>query len=144
MSYFILDTDHFSLWQRNHPLVVSFVKANASNIALTIITAEELLRGRLNIIRQASTVSQSDKLVFAYTLFEETFNDLKLLNIIKFDQKSNEIYQELRRQKIRIGTQDLKIASIALANNSVLVTRNYRDFSQIPYLRLADWTIVLE
>jgi tRNA(fMet)-specific endonuclease VapC len=141
MSYFILDTDHFSLWQRNHPLVVYFVRNHANNTALTIITAEELLRGRLNVIRQASAVSQSDKLVFAYTLFWETLDDLKLLNILKFEQKANEIYQELRRQKIRVGTQDLKIASLALANNSVLVTRNYRDFSQIPNLTLTDWTI---
>jgi len=141
MSYFILDTDHFSLWQRNHPVVVSFVKNNASNVIITIVTAEELLRGRFNVIRKASATSQSDKLVLAYSLFWETLEDLKLLNILKFDQKSYNTYLELRQQKIRIGTQDLKIASIALANNSVLVTRNYRDFSLIPHLNLEDWTV---
>jgi tRNA(fMet)-specific endonuclease VapC len=141
MSYFILDTDHFSLWQRNHPRVVSLVKENANNIIITIITVEELLRGRFNVIRQASTTSQADKLVLAYNLFWETLEDLKLLNTLKFEQKSYDIYTELRLQKIRIGTQDLKIASITLANNSVLVTRNYRDFSQIPNLRIEDWTI---
>jgi tRNA(fMet)-specific endonuclease VapC len=141
MSYFILDTDHFSLWQRNHPLVVSAIKKNANNVIITIITAEELLRGRFNVIRQASTNNNSEKLVLAYSLFWETLDDLKILNILKFDQKADDIYTELRRQKIRIGTQDLKIAAITLANNAILITRNYRDFSQIPNLKLIDWTL---
>ena len=68
----------------------------------------------------------------------EFFSNLELLD---FTKDAHNIYSELRRQKIRIGTQDLKIASIALVNNSVLVTRNYRDFSQIPNLKLKDWTI---
>jgi tRNA(fMet)-specific endonuclease VapC len=50
-------------------------------------------------------------------------------------------FRELREQKIPIGTQDLRIAAISLSENSILVTRNYRDFSQIPNLRLQDWTI---
>jgi tRNA(fMet)-specific endonuclease VapC len=41
---------------------------------------------------------------------------------------------------IRIGTQDLKIASIALANRATLLTRNYRDFVQVPDLIIDDWT----
>ncbi|MBU7582734.1 MAG: hypothetical protein KAF91_07460 [Nostoc sp. TH1S01] len=44
-------------------------------------------------------------------------------------------------QKINIGTQDLRIAAIALANNAIVVTRNHKDFSKIPDLSLEDWTI---
>lgn len=39
----------------------------------------------------------------------------------------------------RIGRVDLLIASIALANKAVLVTRNLKDFEKVPGLQLANW-----
>ena len=50
-------------------------------------------------------------------------------------------YEELRRQKIRVGTQDLRIAAIVLSVDGLLVTRNQCDFAQVPGLVLQDWTI---
>jgi len=35
--------------------------------------------------------------------------------------------------------RDLKIASIALVNDALLVTANLRDFSQVPELRCENW-----
>ncbi len=141
MSRYILDTDCFSLWQQHHPIVMQRVEANAKNIAVTIVTVEELIRGRFNVIRQASEPSQTDKLILAYTKLWDTLEDLKILNILKFDRNAGTICTEFRHQRIRIGTQDLRIAAIALANNAILVTRNYRDFSQVPGLVQEDWTI---
>ena len=117
------------------------VEANAKNIAVTIVTAEELIRGRFNVIRQASEPSQTDKLILAYTKLWDTLEDLKILNILKFDGDAGTIYKEFFRQRIRLGTQDLRIAAIVLANNAILVTRNNRDFSQVPDLVQEDWTI---
>lgn len=141
MSQYILDTDCFSLWQRNHPVVVRKVRENIEEIAASIITAEEVIRGRFNVIRQASQSSQSDKLVSAYDLLWETLDDLKKLEIIRFSHAAYAVFLDLRRQKIRIGTQDLRIASIVLATEGgVLITRNRRDFSQLPGLVFEDWT----
>jgi tRNA(fMet)-specific endonuclease VapC len=44
-------------------------------------------------------------------------------------------------QKIRVGTQDLKIAAITLSHQATIVTRNYRDFSKVLNLRIEDWSI---
>ena len=122
-------------------MMVQRVEDNAENLAVTIVTVEEVIRGRFKVIKNASEPSQADKLVLAYTRLWDTLDDFKNLNILKFDQNAFTIYTEFRRQKIRIGTQDLRIAAIVLANNAILVTRNYRDFSQVPDLVQEDWTI---
>jgi tRNA(fMet)-specific endonuclease VapC len=46
---------------------------------------------------------------------------------------------QFRARRIRIGTQDLKIAAIALANDALLLSANLRDFEQVPILRVEDW-----
>jgi tRNA(fMet)-specific endonuclease VapC len=46
---------------------------------------------------------------------------------------------QFRAQRIRIGTQDLKIAAIALANDALLLSANLRDFEQVPNLRIENW-----
>ena len=141
MSLYILDTNCFSHWQKNHPMMVQRVEVNAENLAVTIVTVEEVIRGRFNVIRQASEPSQADKLVLAYTGLCDTLDDFKNLNILKFDQNAFTIYTEFFRQRIRIGTQDLRIAAIVLANNAILVTRNKQDFEKVPNLVQEDWTI---
>lgn len=70
-----------------------------------------------------------------------TLNDLNSLNILNFNQEAYTRYAELRSQRIRIGTQDLRIAAIVLSVNGILVTRNQRDFAQVPRLIFEDWTI---
>jgi tRNA(fMet)-specific endonuclease VapC len=38
-----------------------------------------------------------------------------------------------------IGSYDLQIAAIALANNLILVTHNTREFERVEELKLEDW-----
>lgn len=139
MSLWILDTDHFSLLQRGHPGIrkrISQVKVQ--EIAITIISAEEQIRGRLNIIRRASS---NNDLVLAYRRLKELLDDLQTLNVLDFTPEASLIYDSLIRQKIRVGTRDLRIASIALAVKGTVITRNLRDFEQVPNLKLEDWTL---
>ena len=141
MSRYILDTDCFSLWRKNDPMIVQRVEVNAENLAVTIVTVEEVIRGRFKVIKDASQPSQADKLVWAYTKLWDALDDFTNLNILKFDQNAFTIYTEFRSHIRRIGTRDLRIAAIVLANNAILVTRNNRDFSQVPDLVQEDWTI---
>ncbi|HBE21597.1 MAG TPA: hypothetical protein DDW51_29380 [Cyanobacteria bacterium UBA11367] len=99
-----------------------------------------MIQGWFNAIRQASQCGQQKRLTWAYVGLRETvkfFNDFIILD---FNESAYNQYMALRGQGIRIGTQDLRIAAIALVNNSILVTRNQRDFSQVPGLVLEDWT----
>jgi len=44
-------------------------------------------------------------------------------------------------QKLRVGTQDLKIAAITLSKNATLITRNSKYFKRISDLKIEDWSV---
>lgn len=76
MSLWILDTDCLSLLQRGHPIISQRVTAvNPREIATTIITVEEQLRGRLDSIRR---VSSNDARILAYRRLQDTLEVLGL------------------------------------------------------------------
>lgn len=68
---------------------------------------------------------------------------LQTVNIVDFDQASADSYScirlDLRRKGKPTGEMDLLIASIAIANDAILVTHNTKHFSQIDGLVLEDW-----
>jgi tRNA(fMet)-specific endonuclease VapC len=142
VSIWIFDTDHLSLLQRGNLQVRQRITAiRPQEIAVTVVTMEEQLQGRLSEIRKASQLSNTGKLISAYAYLQETLDDFKRLNVLQFDQTAHNYYMKLQSQKVRIGTQDLRIASIALSVNGTLLTRNQRDFCQVPSLKFEDWTL---
>jgi tRNA(fMet)-specific endonuclease VapC len=66
--------------------------------------------------------------------------DFSQMNLLPYDERTHSQFLSLSRQRIRIGTLDLRIASIALAHGATVVTRNLRHFRQVPDLRVEDWT----
>jgi tRNA(fMet)-specific endonuclease VapC len=62
---------------------------------------------------------------------------------LSFDDKASEKYGEIRADLEKTGTpigpNDLLIASIALANNVILVTHNTREFKRVKGLKIEDW-----
>ncbi len=138
MNLYVLDTDHVSLYQRNEPRVVSRIAAMSyDDIAVSLITAEEQLRGWLKYIRRASS---QEKLVLAYARLRVTLDYFCRIRLLDFNVEACSRYDDLRRQKVRIGTRDLRIAATVLSVEAVLVTRNHRDFSRVPGLVLDDWS----
>ncbi|MBO1350309.1 MAG: type II toxin-antitoxin system VapC family toxin [Hormoscilla sp. GUM202] len=125
MSLWIFDTDHVSLIQREEPLLAQKLKKiNTSLIAITVITVEEQMRGRLNNIRQASQSGKEEQIIFAYANLRKTVDFYRIRKLLDFDRAASTRYTELIRQKIRIGTRDLRIAAIALSVDGILVGHN--------------------
>jgi tRNA(fMet)-specific endonuclease VapC len=137
----LLDTDHLNLLQIGRggtydSLAARMDASSDRHFATTVITFEEHMRGWLARIRQAHAVANQvrpyDQLIDLVRFFEAW-------EIVRFDQNGAQRFGDLRRQRIRIGTQDLKIACIALEQGALLLSANTADFRQVPGLRVEDW-----
>ena len=55
--------------------------------------------------------------------------------ILPWDADSANLFFRFRREGVRLGSLDLKIACITLAHDATLLTRNASDFAFVPGLR---------
>jgi len=62
--------------------------------AVPVIVIEEIIRGRLNIIRQAEAGRVNVSIARAYELFEETFRDFRRLHLLSHTPQAEALYQK--------------------------------------------------
>jgi tRNA(fMet)-specific endonuclease VapC len=110
--------------------------SHAGAVGMSVVTVEEILRGRLAQIARAR---DGKSRILSYGLLAQSLQLFDQFPIAPFDQPAEDWFQQLHL--IRIGTRDRKIASIALANQLIVVTRNSRDFARAPGLALEDWSV---
>jgi tRNA(fMet)-specific endonuclease VapC len=131
---FLFDTNHISVWQRGEGaqyerLCTHLETHTGDQLYVCIVSFHEMVNGwNAYAVKKGS----SESLVRAYLEFE---------NILSFDRKAAEVYDELNQQKLRVGSMDLRIASIAIANQMTLLTQNTIDFERIPGLSIEDWLL---
>jgi tRNA(fMet)-specific endonuclease VapC len=137
----VLDSDILSLmlWRGATPsrLDERLGQVPANELVTTIVTYEEQVRGWMKVIARAKTMSEQ---IEAYRRLHQQLKLYREVPILDFEEVAATRFQQPRKQFRRLQTSDLKIASIALANNALLITRNLRHFQQIPGLRAEDWT----
>jgi tRNA(fMet)-specific endonuclease VapC len=135
----ILDTDHMTHWQRSHPNVLGRLgRMEPASYGTTVIPLEEQMRGRLGQINQ---VASTDRLRFAYAALQNTYSFYQRAQVLDFSYGAELQYVELLKKRLRVGTQDLRIAAIALALDATVATCNVRDFGRVPGLAIEDWTL---
>ena len=139
MIRWLLDTDHTSLQERGHPILRQRLEAvPPETVAISAVTVEEALRGRLAVLGRQLP---GDLCVHAYQKLVETVLFFSTVPIVAFDAAAEQKFQELRSLGVRIGSRDLRIASIALVNDLVVVTANWKDFKRVPGVVVDDWSI---
>src|SRR6266704_6036690 len=132
----IFDTDHICLLQRRDANVIARLeRISLDERAVTIITVIEQIQGRLAIIHHAT--SEAD-VARGCERLQETMGFYASIYVLPFDVEAQLQFAHLRRQQVRIGTQALRIAALALSKNATRVTRNTRDFAKVPGLHM--WT----
>lgn len=126
----ILDTDCLSLIERKSGAEFQRLSARLSEfppdeIATGIVTFEEQMRGWMAFIAKANSI---EKQITAYEKLNRFLESYRYIPIVQFDEKAGEVFQDLKSRKIRVGTMDLKIASIAISQNALLLSRNLSDY----------------
>jgi tRNA(fMet)-specific endonuclease VapC len=137
----ILDTDHVTILQRQGPeadrLLHKLDQLPPDDIATTIVSYQEQLQGWLAFLKQARGDHQ---LLRAYAELDKIRRAFQKMNVLPFEEAAQATFKSLRKQSRRLGTLDLRIASITLATGGKLLSRNLRDFRQVPGLVVEDWT----
>jgi len=137
----LLDTDHLSILLmpesvQHHALNARILGSAGQSVAIPIVSAEEQLRGWLAFINRFRDLHEQ---IAGYERLIKLFQELAARVIVPFDARAADECDRLRKQKIRIGTQDLKIAAITLVNDALLLSANLRDFQKVPNLRVENW-----
>lgn len=135
----VLDTDHLSELEVSSPaglrLLARMDKAH-DDAVITAVTCEEQLRGWLAEIRR---YTQPRKQIAAYARLIRNVESHARWPILLMDEESVTVFESLEKKLLRVGTNDLKIAAIALAHDATLLTRNSVDFSKVPSLKYENW-----
>lgn len=136
----LLDTDHFSVVTDSrdalHAPLVALLNSVNDSLALPIVSVEEQLRGWLKLVHSGTNVA---KQVFPYDRLARLIETLAQWELARFGVPASEEFTALRKQRIRVATQDLKIAAIAKVNDALLLSANLVDFQKVPGLRVEDW-----
>lgn len=131
---YLLDTNVcIKLLNKNNIVVVNKLKTNQpEEIYLSTIVQFELYYSAYKSSRLEENLA---KLQSFFSQFTILLFDEKLVKI------AGKIRTKLNKLGIPIGVYDLQIASIALANNLILVTHNVKEFSRIENLKYEDWEV---
>jgi tRNA(fMet)-specific endonuclease VapC len=109
-----------------------------ANIATTLVTEVEILRGRHEFLVKAS---DGEQVLRAQQLLDASKDLLRTLPIIPLDAAAATEFDKLRQNKKlkKVGRADLLIAAVTLARRATLVTRNVKHFRQVPGLHVENW-----
>jgi tRNA(fMet)-specific endonuclease VapC len=108
-----------------------------ADLAFCIVSFHEQALGCNAYIAQARTSSDT---VRGYEMFHRVLSAIAAAVVLPFDRNAAAVFDGLVKARVRIATMDLRIAAIALRQQLTLLTRNTRDFSEVPGLVIEDWT----
>lgn len=140
---YLLDTDHISFLQlRSGPeytvLAARLAQQSPADFAFCIVSFHEQLLGANAFIQKAKNSVDTAR---GYALLNEILQGFSGAHVLLFNAGPAAVFDRLRAQGIRVATMDLRIASIALAQGLIVLTRNARDFRKVPGLVTDNWTV---
>lgn len=135
-----LDSDIYSLYAHgNESIMCKMDQRRHEVVGLPVIVVEEVIRGRFNVIRQRQSAAKSELLLAAYERLAFTVKSVASFQILAYTSVAHALYQQWKKEKIKVPTQDMRIAAICVSQGYRLVTNNTRDFNLIPNLNLETW-----
>lgn len=142
MSLHLLDTDHMSILRRGGAGAMQVATRLSAlpedDVVTCIVVYEEQMRGWM---AEIARMQGGTHLIFPYDSLAITLSIYCAMTVLPFDARAAAYFDEFKRHRVRVGSQDLKIAAIALANSATLVTANTKDFARIPNLKFENWSV---
>jgi tRNA(fMet)-specific endonuclease VapC len=137
MSLYVFDTDVLTLYDHGDLNVTRRVIAHATDeLATTVISVQEIVEGWLGYVKRQT---RPDQIAHGYEELADVIPFLACFTILPYRQSSITRFDHLRGLRLNVGTNDLRIAAIALEHGAVVVTRNLRDFGRIPGITAENW-----
>jgi tRNA(fMet)-specific endonuclease VapC len=138
----ILDTDALSILLSDEDRLLPHLEARLKREpdrgrVTTVACVQEALGGWMNYLTSART---REKLLLGYERLRVAVEKCSAMQILPYDIPALELFESLRKTLRRLGTMDLHIACIARTRGATLLTRNLRDFRQVPGLLVEDWS----
>ena len=139
----LFDTDHFSILQERRQPACSYLEKRLQSppvptVKISIVSFQEQARGWLAWLHRARKPADVLK---GYYFLQGLLTWYTKFEVLPFDAAALAEFQRLTAMKIRIGTRDLRIAAIAKVRGMTVLSRNLRDFCQVPGLVVEDWTV---
>ena len=127
----LLDTSIVIYVIKRRPVdVLDSFNANATRMAISVVTLAELLHGAEKSSRPAANLA----------VVEDFASRLEVLPYTaKAALHYGQIRAALERQGQPIGVNDLHIAAHARSEGLTLVTNNLGEFSRVPALQIENW-----
>jgi tRNA(fMet)-specific endonuclease VapC len=142
MTLFILDTDSASLFLAGNQKLIYRVTQEVPHVVTTIVTVQELFNGWAGRVNDPA---EANNLVRIYGKLWQTTEFLKTIEILTFSEVANTCHQRLIQEHRFLAKKrlekDMRIAAIALSVGGTIITRNQKDFAQVPNLKIEDWTL---
>jgi len=140
---YLLDTDHLSILQRKAGAEYARLSAwmvgfTPADFACCVVSLHEQLLGAHAFLNQAKNTAS---LIRGYEILERLPRDYLTFALLPFDLPAANVYDGLLAQHLRVRRMDLRLAAIALSRNLTVLTRNLRDFSRVPGLKIEDGTL---
>lgn len=131
---FLFDTDTITNIVKPRPsqnLLEKLAKVSKEQQYISTITISEIVYGAEKSQRPEYHLKNLENIL------------LPAVNIVGFDTKAAYVCGRIRAELEKRGTPldlaDLEIASIAIANDLILISNNVRHFKRIPLLQFENW-----
>jgi tRNA(fMet)-specific endonuclease VapC len=129
---YLLDTNTcIYLIKRQYPeILAKLLKVGFENIGISAITLAELEYGIANSSRSMESQTALLEFILPFEILDFTYTAASFYGRIR---------KELKDMGRPIGDMDMLIASIAMANDLIVVTNNEKEFRRISGLRIENW-----
>ncbi len=133
MARYLLDTNLLRPALTPETELALWIEAHPDEVALSLVTVREALRGTLASLAEAESPQFNGKssLSTRYALLARLLAGIRSLPLHPYSEDAEALYQSWPKSLHRIGPNDCRIAASAIVAGLVVLTRNEADFARI-------------